>query len=250
MAFKLPDRVYETTTTTGNGSTITLDGVAGAAGEWQGFVDAVGDTNTTIALVKGSGAWEMLYVTVNNASPDTLTVTTFLRSSTGSKISWAAGTKEVRVAAEGDILELLMDPTLGTGLIVRDNSGIDTMSHVMRQIAGTYGVTVTNGNGVSGDPTVEIQRATYQGGNFTAAIGTLYRPRSIGGIDITLPTSGLSTGDCFWLIDYYFTFDSSNPVKLKYASTSIMGNAGDYVLMQPGRIWQVMYTTSFGWRVN
>ncbi len=93
MALILADRVKETTTTTGTG-TISL---AGASSGFRTFVAAIGSGNTTYyALTDANGtAWEAGLGTVTDASPDTLTRTTVLSSSTGSKISLSSGTHVV-----------------------------------------------------------------------------------------------------------------------------------------------------------
>lgn len=93
MAFKVADRVKETTTTTGTG---TLN-LAGAVTGFQTFVAGVATGNTcpyTILDANGT-AWEVGIGTVTDATPDTLARTTFLASSTGSAISLSAGTHTV-----------------------------------------------------------------------------------------------------------------------------------------------------------
>ena len=95
MALQIKDRVQETSTTTGTG---TLN-LAGAVDSFQTFVAGVGDGNTTYyAITDGNGtAWEVGIGTVTDASPDTLSRTTVLASSTGSKISLSSGTHKVFV---------------------------------------------------------------------------------------------------------------------------------------------------------
>ncbi len=91
------DRVMETTTTTGTG-TLTL---AGAAAGFQTFA-AVGNGNTTPMAIwevdadgNPSGAWEVASACTYTASGTTLTRGTFRASSTGSAVSFGAGTKRV-----------------------------------------------------------------------------------------------------------------------------------------------------------
>jgi len=90
MAFILKDRVLETSVTTGTG-TITL---AGAVTDYQGFTSAIGAGNTTYYTIENpnTGEWEVGLGTVGT---NTLTRDTVLSSSTGSKVSFTAGTKNV-----------------------------------------------------------------------------------------------------------------------------------------------------------
>lgn len=93
MAFILKDRVRETTTTTGTG-TFTL---AGAVAGHRAFSAVLSNLDTTwYACVLPGGAWEVglgTWVTGNQ-----LQRTALLDSSTGSAISFAAGTKDVFIA--------------------------------------------------------------------------------------------------------------------------------------------------------
>jgi hypothetical protein len=94
MALVLPDRVKETTTTTGTG-TITL---AGAVTGFQSF-SAVGNANTTYYCIASqtNSEWEVGIGTYT-ASGTTLSRTTILASSNaGSAVNFSAGTKDVFV---------------------------------------------------------------------------------------------------------------------------------------------------------
>lgn len=89
MSLVLDDRVRETTTTTGTG-TITL---AGAVTGYQGF-SVIGDNNTTYYTIAGTSEWE---VGLGTYLSGTLSRDTVLASSTGSKVMFAAGSKDVFV---------------------------------------------------------------------------------------------------------------------------------------------------------
>ena len=91
MALVVKDRVQETSTTTGTG-TFTL---AGAVSGFQSF-SAIGDGNTTYYAIVGGTQWEVGLGTYTS-SGTTLSRDTVLASSTGSKIDFAAGTKNVFV---------------------------------------------------------------------------------------------------------------------------------------------------------
>lgn len=91
MALVLADRVLETTTTTGSG-TITL---AGAKQGYQTFSLAIGDGNQTYYSIASQTEWE---VGIGTYSANTLTRDTVLSSSSsGGKVTFSAGTKDVFV---------------------------------------------------------------------------------------------------------------------------------------------------------
>ena len=93
MALVLADRVQETTTTTGSG-TITL---AGASPGYQSFSTAVGNGNQTYYTIAGTTEWEV-GVGTYTSSGNTLSRDTVLSSSSsGAKVTFSAGTKQVFV---------------------------------------------------------------------------------------------------------------------------------------------------------
>jgi|TARA_E500000318_G_C3451203_1_gene168872 hypothetical protein len=94
MALVLNDRVKETSTTTGTG---TLN-LGGAVQDFEGFVSAIGNSNTTYyAIVNdGQGEFEVGIGTVTDATPDTLSRDTIISSSNSdSAVNFSAGTKDV-----------------------------------------------------------------------------------------------------------------------------------------------------------
>ena len=96
MALVVKDRVQEVSTTTGTG-TFTL---AGAVTGFQSF-SAIGNGNTTYYAIVGGSQWEVGLGTYTS-SGTTLSRDTVLASSTGSKIDFAAGTKNVFVTYPAD----------------------------------------------------------------------------------------------------------------------------------------------------
>lgn len=92
MALVHRDFVEETTTTTGTG-TLSL---GGATTGHLTFVSAIGDGNTCVYAIRASdGNYESGVGTVTDATPDTISRDTLLRSSTGSKLDLPAGTHTV-----------------------------------------------------------------------------------------------------------------------------------------------------------
>lgn len=96
MALVVKDRVQEVSTTTGTG-TFTL---AGAVSGFQSF-SAIGNGNTTYYAIVGGTEWEVGLGTYTS-SGTTLSRDTVLASSTGSKVSFSAGTKNVFVTYPAD----------------------------------------------------------------------------------------------------------------------------------------------------
>ncbi len=117
MAFKIDDRVRETTVTTGTG-TVSLQG---AVPGFQTFVSAIGDNNTTYYAIvhRTADEWELGVGTVDDQTTDTLARTTVLSSSNSdSAVSFSAGVKDVFVttpASKATLLNPSNGFTIGTG---------------------------------------------------------------------------------------------------------------------------------------
>lgn len=88
MTLVVKDRVRENSTTTGTG-TFTL---SGAVSGFQTFSSAIGNGNTTYYCIVNQAEWEVGLGTVGGG---TLSRDTVLSSSTGSKVSFTSGTKDV-----------------------------------------------------------------------------------------------------------------------------------------------------------
>lgn len=90
MALALYDRVRETTTVTGTSDATLLGAVTG----FQTFA-VVGNGNTCYyTIADNAGNWEVGIGTYSTTGP-TLARTTVISSSTGSKISFPSGTKDI-----------------------------------------------------------------------------------------------------------------------------------------------------------
>ena len=96
-ALRYADRVFETTDNRPNAS--TAYDLAGAIDGFQTFVAGIGATLTCFYCAQeidgqngANGDWEIGIGSVADASPDTLTRTHLIASSTGSKIDWSTAT--------------------------------------------------------------------------------------------------------------------------------------------------------------
>ena len=99
MAFKLNDRVKETSTTTGTGA-FTL---AGAVTVFETFSAGIGGSNTTYYCIflTGTAEFEVGFGTLNSGA-STLTRTNIISSSNSdAAVDFSAGTKEVFCTVPG-----------------------------------------------------------------------------------------------------------------------------------------------------
>jgi hypothetical protein len=116
MAFKLFDRVKETSATTGTGS-FTL---AGAATGFQSFGSVLSTGDTTWYAAALGTEWEVGLGTFT--SPTTLARTSILASSNGgAPVSFSAGSKSVFITAPSSALEALQ--TLAADLAAKEPLG-------------------------------------------------------------------------------------------------------------------------------
>jgi len=174
MALVVKDRVKEITTTTGTG-TLSL---GGAVGQFQTFVAGVGTTNTTYYAIEDANgtAWEVGLGTVTDASPDTLSRSTILASSTGSAISLSSGTHTVFVTYPA-----------GKSVYLDANNNV----------AGNISLAVPYAT-ITGDTTITVANVVVFANATSGAIDvTLYLAASNGGKTVTVKKidSGSNTVD-------------------------------------------------------
>lgn len=134
MAFVLKDRVKETTTTTGTGAV----SLAGAAGGFQDFSSAIGNTNTTYyAIVHQTlDEWEVGIGTYGSAG-NNLTRTTLLSSSSGGTVNFSAGTKDVFVTLPAsEVVHTSASPSF-TNVSISGNLTVGGIVSVGGSLVGT-----------------------------------------------------------------------------------------------------------------
>lgn len=132
MAYLRPYRVAETTTTTGTGS-ITL---AGAVTGYSAFSGELANADTATIVIEAidasgvpTGDYEICDTTFT--SPTTLSRGTLRDSSTGSRISFAAGTKRVFAISPRDAISLASADVAGTLSVANGGSGATTLTGVV-----------------------------------------------------------------------------------------------------------------------
>lgn len=148
MPLVVKDRVQETSTTTGTG-TFTL---AGAVSGFQSF-SVIGNGNTTYYAIVGGTQWEVGLGTYTS-SGTTLSRDTVLASSTGSKVSFSAGTKNVFVTYPAD--ESVYQDATNTAYVP--------------QFAASNGLNVNNGT-ISTSYTFPTGYNSVEAGDITIASG-------------------------------------------------------------------------------
>lgn len=165
MALIVKDRVKESTTTTG-----TTDFVlGGAASGFQTFA-VIGNGNTTYyaAVDQATGDWEVGIGTYSSTGP-TLTRDTVLESSnSGSKVSFAAGSKDVFCTYPAERAVYLSAAGLAVDVLDIGTLGTSTANITTANItAGTVSTTPTSGN--------DLANKTYVD-NMTSAGITYHAP--------------------------------------------------------------------------
>jgi hypothetical protein len=156
MALVVKDRVRENSTTTGTGS-LTL---SGAVSGFQTFSAGVGNANTTYYAIVNGAEWE---VGLGTVSAGALSRDTVLSSSTGSKISLSAGTKDVfctypsskSVYRNGSDVAVLTSTDITTGLSYTPLNPANNLSDVSTTATARTNLGVT----ATGADTTYVYRA-------------------------------------------------------------------------------------------
>jgi len=208
MAFKIGDRIKETSTVTGTG-TATL---AGAATGFQSFGDGVGDGNSTYYVIEDGTNWEV-GIGKYTHSGTTLARNTILASSNSdAKVSWSAGTKSVFVAEPASVIPyttaiktanytvtaqdsvILASPSSGDITITLPSAAEATLGMrflIKKVVANAHKITVTDGGSahvdhasnqflhIEGDFLEVVCAYTNQPNYEWIAIGKYYTPHCI-----------------------------------------------------------------------
>ena len=156
MALVVKDRVRENSTTTGTGS-LTL---SGAVTGFQTFSTGIGNGNTTYYAIVGGSEWE---VGLGTVSAGALSRDTVLSSSTGSKVSFSAGTKDVfctypsvkSVYRNGSDVAVLTSTDITTGLGYTPLNAANNLSDVANTATSRSNLGVT----ATGSDTTYVYRA-------------------------------------------------------------------------------------------
>ncbi|WP_211847437.1 hypothetical protein [Neoroseomonas eburnea] len=241
MAHLYADRVKELTTSTGPGS-ITTTGPAGA--DFVTFAARIGVGNTTDVCMrdKTTGEWETFRTEVLGAT--SLSRGAFLDSSTGSRISFAAGEKEIfcclpaietmrrteieaALAAKAPLASPVLTgtPTAPTAAPGTDTAQIATMAAVQAALVAARAANVVTVSGTTHAP------ALAQGGAY-------FRCTNAAGCAVTIPAGEDVAFPIGTMLAYEqagvgpLTFAGDSGVAINVAATHLAATVDQHAVVQ------------------
>lgn len=182
MPFVLGENVQETSTTTGTGPKTLAGAVSGAFA----FSSQLSNGDTTFAVVTDGVDLEAGVVTYNSAGPTITFSSYYYTTNGGAAVNWTPGTRNVFIGLPGGAIAGLVAPA-STGLMVQTGTG----AYARRSVAAGTDITVTNGSGVSGDPTIAL------GFTVSSFIKTLLDDTSVTAARTTLAAAGTAVANTF-----------------------------------------------------
>ena len=228
MAYLRPYRVAETSTTTGTGN-ITL---AGAVTGYSAFTAELANADTATIVIEAidaagrpTGDYEICDTTFT--SPSTLSRGTLRDSSTGSRISFAAGTKRVFAINPRDAVDLGSVDVVGTLGVAKGGTGA-TDAATARTNLGAGTVTSVGGTGTVNGLTLT---GTVTGSGSLTLGGALSGVNLTTQITGTLPVANGGTGATTLTANNVILGNGTSAVQLVAPGTA--GN----VLTSNGTTW-------------
>lgn len=147
MAFKLPERVQETTTTTGTGTLDLLGAVSGA----YAFSSQLSNNDTTYYVISDSIDIEVGRGTYTNTVGQKLSRDAVIYSTAGNGlVTWGAGTRNVFVGLPGNVIASLIAGGAPNGFPAQTAD----YTYVRRTLTAGFGVSIDDGDGVAGNPII------------------------------------------------------------------------------------------------
>ena len=145
MPFVCPNLVQETTTVTGTGPATLL----GAVTDRLDFDSQLANGDTVPYTITNGTDIEVGIGTFSTSGP-TLTRTTILYSTNGgAAVPFTGGTKDVIGGLPGQMVSSILEQGAADGFLAQ----IAANAFARRTLTAGNGITITNGDGISGDPT-------------------------------------------------------------------------------------------------
>lgn len=149
MAFKLPEKVQETTTSTGSPYTLL-----GAVTNYYALSREMSNGDTTILIISDGTDIEIGKYTYSNTSGQQITIAEVIHSSNGNApVAWGTGTRNVFSGFSGKYIEKLIDPGMVDGFLCKTAD----RTYAARSIdVDTDDLQVANPQGIAGNPTLAL----------------------------------------------------------------------------------------------
>ena len=142
MAIRFLYRVQETTTGTGTGA-LNLGGAATKMLSFSGAGFSDGDTFWGLIEHATASEWEIALCTYHAGAPGNITRATPIKSSTGSAVSFSAGTKSISlIQMAGSALEAVSSPAISAGTLTLDLAGAQNFTAALNANVST--LTISN----------------------------------------------------------------------------------------------------------
>ena len=190
MAIKLPDYTVEEADTVGTGD----HQLTGPKGDFLGIGAKVGNGNKCLYIARSGTKEESCLGTVTTGIPDTITRDTIFESTNGgSAVNWLGGDApiDVIVTPLGTVLQSLIDPQAADGILAQTAAQV----YARRVITAGARVTVADGGGVAGNPTISVTlpATLAKTANYTVAVGDrdklILGDATSGAFTVTLPAA-------------------------------------------------------------
>lgn len=165
MAFKLPNNVQETTTTTGTGPITVLGPATGA----RAFSSQLSNADTTILVIKDDIDEECCYATYTSASNSFTRDSVIWSTNSNALVNWTSGTRDVIAALPGNVMEALLDPNAFT------IAKAATFSQDVTMGANAASICTPSAEAFAATQVIDLSKSSVKSltvtSNFTAAAG-------------------------------------------------------------------------------
>lgn len=194
MAFKLPNNVQETSTTTGTASCVCGGVIDGA----YSFASQLANGDRTILTMTDGTDTECSYATYNSGANSFTRDSVIWSTQSDAPINWPSGTRNIFAALPGDVLEALLDPAGASFSVPALFTGDVTLG------ANAASIITPSGETFAASQVIDLSRSSLKtitvSASFTAAGGLITSNRIAGAMALVrmvgsggpwnFPTSG------------------------------------------------------------